>query len=532
MKLSAIVIVGIGLFVVPHNLIAAGKCGALQHRVWQLQDYNMEHIKRVIELAAKSNINRIQLSHHIVMDSEQILESPQLAADINKICTWAHEKGIKVDVWTHELNGVPADLRKDGKANLDDPKLWEWLKEKYVKVFKLCPDMDGLVLTLQETDMSIYHENKVLSSIPPEQRVARLVDELASVCKSQNKELFVRTFSYEPQELKYISDGLKTSKSDIIVMLKCQPMDWQPFYPDNPAIGNVGNHPQIVEFDLGHEFTGRSRTPYIDLDYLERRLNYALDKNIAGAVLRIERHQFHSLDTPNWGSVVVFSAKLNNPCLDQKKSFREWIENRYGKEAAPYLEKAFSRTFDTVNKTYFVLGEWITNHSMLPDYAYATRSLMNRSISKWDPSGKSAQQELLSPNEAVIMKIDAEKSDAINLALASIRDISAAKKYLKDEDYKELASLFERQFAAALVWKAHFDLYFNIRRYEKDPKEEMAKQIEGIISSLQGLKTQYHKQLVELASEYKNPANQANIRAIDSMIAKARETIALGKPKE
>lgn len=267
----------------------------LAMRVWQFQDYNMEHIKRQVDLAAENNINRIQLSHEIVMDVEEPLGNPQLVKDINTICGWAHAKGIEVDMWTHELNGIPKELQQDGKANLDDPKIWEFVTSKYDKLFKLCPDLDGLVLTMQETAMSIYHENSVVSSIAPEKRVAKLIDDLGKVCKTFKKDYFVRTFSYEPAELEYIMKGLALCESDPIVMTKCVPHDWQPYYPNNPAIGNVGGKRQIVEFDLGNEFTGLATVPYIELDQLKKRLDYDLAKNVSGAVLRLERLKWRSL---------------------------------------------------------------------------------------------------------------------------------------------------------------------------------------------------------------------------------------------
>ena len=500
-------------------------CRPLQYRVWQFQDYNMEHIKRLIGVAAQQGVNRIQLSHNIVMDSEEILSRPQLVKDINSATEWAHAKGIKVDIWTHELNGVPKELLKDGKANLDDPKLWEWLRGKYARVFELCPNVDGLVLTMQETAMSIYHEKSVTSSISPEKRVAKLIEDIASVCKGFRKDLFVRTFSYEPAELKYICDGLKQSKADIIVMTKCQPHDWTPFYPHNPAIGSIGDHPQIVEFDLGYEFLGLSRIPYIDLDYLAGRLKHDISKGVAGGVLRIERLEWRATDTPNWATVELFTRMLNDPCLDQRKAFREWLEARYGRQVAPFLESAFGRTFEIVNKSYFALGGWITRHSILPDYAYATSSLNNRATSKWDPEQEPVKQELLNPTEETIRKISREKEKAIELARLSLADVDSVKARMKSRDYDELRTLFERELAMATVWKAHYELYFTIRLYERKPTEAAAGRIRELSKTLEALRDKRRPELVALAASYGNPNNQANVQAINAMLKKAEEAI-------
>jgi alpha-glucuronidase len=482
----------------------------------------MPHIKRVIGLAAAQGVNRIQLSHNIVMDSEEILEKPQLVKDINEICKTAHAKGLKVDIWTHELNGVPKELQADGRANLEDPKLWEWMKEKYAKVFKLCPDVDGLVLTMHETAMSIYNDNRVASSIPPEKRVAKLVDNIAGVCKSFGKTLFVRTFSYSPNELQYISAGLRESKSDVIAMTKCQPHDWQPFYPHNPAIGNIGKHPQIMEFDLGYEFLGLSTIPYIDLDYLRYRLDYGLSKGIDGGVLRIERLRWRSTDTPNWADVEVFTKVLMDPQADQKELFRQWIASRYGSEAAPYVVSALNRTFDIVNKSYFVLGFWYTNHSIAPGFNYTNDRIGGWSNARWDPRKKTLEQALLNPTWATLKKIDADKDVAIGLARASVADIEKAKPYLSSRDYAELKDLMDRELAMAEVWKEHAHTCFAIRIAEMSGKpEDKAAAVESA-RNLEAVASRNMQHLVNMASDYGNKENKVNLGAVGAVVKRAQ----------
>ena len=498
------------------------KCKPLKYRVWQLQDYDLDHVKRLIGMAADAEVNRIQLSHSIVMDSGKILNKPQLASDINSITKWAHAKRIKVDVWTHELNGVPKDLMTSGKANLDDPKLWQWMRDKYERVFKLCPDIDGLVLTMQESEMPIYHTESVSGLMPMDERVTKLVDNVAAVCKEFHKQLFVRTFSYEPAELKYICDGLKQSKAEIIVMTKCQPHDWQPFYPDNPAIGDVGEHPQVIEFDLGYEFLGLSRIPYIDLDYLAKRLSYDISKGAAGAVLRVERLDWWAVDTPNWANADIFTRMLSNPCLDQKAEFRKWLEARYGKEAAPHLERAFGDTFDVVNKSYFALGNWFTNHSILPSYDYATSSLENRATAKWDPSKETVKQRLTKPTFQTLRDVEFDKRIAVQLVREALDDVESAKPYLKDADYQELRELFDRELAMADVWQSYTNLFMEIRSLETAPTFTMRSRIRGLTIELEQKRKKYEQQLIAMASHRGNPKNDANLRAIDGMIAKAQ----------
>ena len=498
----------------------------LPARVWQLQDYNMGHIERMMDLAAGAKINRVQLSHNIVMNVEEPLGNPKLVKDINTICDWAHAKDIKVDMWTHELSGIPKDLQKDGKADLDNPKLWEFVRGKYDKLFALCPNLDGLVLTMQETAMSIYHEKSVSSAKPPEKRVAELIDNLASICRPRGKNLFVRTFSYEPEELRYIQEGLKLSKSDIFVMTKCVPHDWQPYYPYNPAIGDVGGKPQVVEFDLGHEFTGLSTVPYINIDYLKNRLDYAIRKNAIGAVIRVERLKWHAMDTPNQADIYIFTRMLLDPTADPHKLYKEWLAKRYGEKAVPHLYSAFMRTQEIVDKTLFTLGFWITNHSLLPSYEYADGSLHKRTTAKWDQSYEKTEQELFNPTPATIAKIDAEKDAALTLVSKSIRDIEKAKPFLEPEDYVDLSDLFQREKAMVIVWKAATDVIFGIDVYKSTKSESDRKFLESAASRLTKVTKENETHLIKLASDYTDPNRTRNVDAARGLVEAANRIVA------
>lgn len=494
-------------------------------RVWQLQDYNMDHIKRLLDMAAARNVNRVQLSHNIVMDVEQPLSDERLVKDINTICTWAGARGIKVDVWTHELNGIPKDLFKDGKVDLDAPKLWEFVSGKYDRFFRLCPAVDGLVLTMQETAQSIYHDNKVASSLGPEKRVAKLIDDMAAVCKRFGKDLFVRTFSYEPSELQYILGGLAACKSDVIVMSKCVPHDWQPYYPYNPAIGNVGGKRQIVEFDLGHEFTGLSTIPYICLDYVKRHLDYDVSRGAVGAVFRVERLKWRAVDTPNQAVIDVSTRLLLDPSADPRELYREWLAERYSREAVPYLYSAFTRTPEILEKGLFVLGFWVTNHSRLPSYDYAKRSLHGRTTAKWDPSTQPIEQILHHPTAETIGKIAAEKDEALRLADASIADVESARPHLSESQYASLIDLFRRERAMVIVWKAAMEVIFGIDVVRSGKSQTDRKALLDAADRLERLAAANREHLVKMAADYSVPDRTDNVDEARRLVDLARKVV-------
>ena len=498
----------------------------LPYRVWELQDYNMEHIQRMIDLAAQRGANRIQLSHNIMMYAQQPVEKPKLAADVNRICDWAHGKGIKVDVWCRDLSGVPAEFVKQGKIDLMDPRAWEAIQSKYVKLLDVCPNVDGIVLSMMEGSTVIYGP-KVLSDRSPPERVAQLIDKVYDVCREHHKELFARTFAYTPSDLKAIQEGIKLCKADVIAMPKCVPHDWQPFYPYSPDIGDVGGKRQVVEFDLGHEFTGLSRIPYVMLDYVKRHIDYGASKRISGVVFRVERLRWWAVDTPNEAVLDVATTLAADPSADPHNLYRQWLAGRYPAPAVPYLYSAFSRTPDIVEKGLFVLGSWVTDHSRVPSYRYARTHLKECPNAKWAPAAhwKEVEQSLLHPTTATLAAITKEKDEALALVDASLADLEKARPHLSAGDYAALRGGFNRERAMVVVWKATMEVIFGIDVYRAAPSASNRQFLVQAAERLERATEQHRQELIELLASYSAPQPMGNLNTARGLVKEARQAL-------
>jgi len=507
---------------------AASSAKPLPIRAWEFQDYNLEHMKRLVDMAAKCRINRIHLSHDILMYAMEPVKSPTLAADINTICDLAHSKGIKVDVWSRELADIPAEFVKDGKIDLADPRTWAAIQDKYRKLFAACPKVDGVVITMSEGSVAIWNDAKVSSPLSAEDRLQTLIDKVDEVCREYGKEVYCRSFAYTPGDLEVIQKGTIRAKADVISMPKCVPHDWQPYYPFSPEIGEVGNKRQVVEFDLGHEFTGLSTIPYINIEYMKRHLDYGISKGICGAVFRIERMKWWAVDTPNQAVIDVASTLLVDPSADPYKLYRQWLADRYPAEAVPHLYSAFIRTQEIVEKGLFVLGDWVTNHSKVPNYGYAHGHLEEYRTAKWDPSEfwLKNEQDIHHPTLATIRRIQAEKDHAIKLANASIGDIEKAKPYLKPADYEHLSDLFQREKAMVVVWKAAMEVIFGIDVYKADKSEPNKRFLAGAAGRLKKATDLNSKHLINMLADYTNPRPTGNADAAYGLVKEAQKVMA------
>jgi len=434
-------------------LAIASTSHALQHRSWQFHDPDWDYLQKAIPMAKSAGMNRIQLSHRIIMDAEQLWsgkDHEERLELVRKSIALAHEHDLKVDMWTHELSGVPNEFIEGGKAKLS-PELWEWLRQKYEKVFELLPDLDGLVLTFAETDFSVYKNNKTISDDSQPRRIVKLIDVLSGVCAKKGRELLVRTFVYEPHEVQWMEEVLKLvsaelgDRKNITIMTKCVPHDWTPYYPYNPLLGKTSGLPQVVEIDLGQEFTGQSKILHCEVDYVHRVLAHARDKDVVGAVARVERMDNYALGTPNEVNIFAFSKLINDSEESTEELWNEWGTERYGEKAASHVISALKRTFDITNLTFFPLEQWIVNHSKIPSWGYAYSHITSRQNAKWSPSPKneSARDELLKPTQDTLTRITAEKDLARELSEQSLNDLEKARENLKQEDYEELLAYLE-----------------------------------------------------------------------------------------
>lgn len=421
----------------------------LPHRSWQFQDPNWDHLSKAIPRAAAGGANRIQLSHKIVMDAEELWEGKDAPAKlglVRKAAKLARENRLAVDMWTHELSGIPKDQFRDaaGKVALS-PELWKWVDEKYERLFTLVPELDGLVLTFAETQFAVYGE-KVASADPPPARVAKLIRVMADVCARHKKILLIRTFVYEPAEIGFMREALHAiagavpRDGGVIIMTKCVPHDWTPFYPFDPLLGDVAGLPQVVEIDLGQEFTGQSRLLHCEVEYVKYVMDHARARGVIGGVARVERMDNHALGTPNEVNLHAFDRLLADPGLSAADLWREWAAKRYGEKAAPHVIRALRRTFDITNLTLFPLEQWIADHTAIPSWGYAYSHITSRQNAKWTPSPRqlAARDELLRPTGDTLLKIASEKDLAGKLSEESLLDLERARPDLSGSDYKEL----------------------------------------------------------------------------------------------
>ena len=455
---------------------------------WILLDDDREHISRVLNRAQEFGIDHVQLSHSLIMDIDEINEDDARAQRLQDISREAHGHGIEVWVWSHEFTNESYLICFDP----EDP-LWERRKKAYRDALTRIPEIDGVVLMFGSSDVEPWYAacfcqwcmdqpptgNLILDLIHsrPVDRLQQIFEAVSEVVSGEFKrKLRVRTFMHQLPELEWLGESLRTwTDPEPGVMSKDVPQDWQPYYPHNPLIGDVGERNQIIEMDLGNEYWGRSRILVSQVDYIHYRYGYDRSAGAEGAAARIERGGDHAFGNPNEINIYAFSRFLQDPQVTPDEVYREWFELRYAvnpdSPAADILKTIFRNSHDAMRKMYYTLGMWtLEKGSTVPGNATYPEQLWQRNTAYYDTSWLGVFCSLAAPTEQVLMDLWQESREARELAsgnlvlLESIQDA-----FMSPEDYQELHDMLELHEDCTEIWRLVKDVVFRFQLLRKGP---------------------------------------------------------------
>jgi len=449
---------------------------AIEYRMWQFHTPDEKYVSDVLKKTADYNINSVVYSHEMFYTVDELYQNPNKAKMLRTLTEEAHDLGLKVFVWPHELWDVPKEFLKDGIVQLDNQGFYKWLTDKYDKFFRDFPEFDGIILTFHETNYPVFKDDKVKSKLSKPERFARIINAIDKACSKYNKDFIVRTFVYEPEELKWLEEGLKMTHPRVMVQSKCVPHDWQPFYPHSPVIGAFKGRKQIVEFDCSSEFTGKNRIPYTSPEYFEYRWNHGLKfPEVVGYNARLDHRGFDAVFTPNKINLYTLYCLTEDASVDAAKIWDEWLSKEYGDKAGPLVKDVLKPTFDCVNKAFFAQKFWYTNHSALPSWDYANNSISpshkySGSLTKWidEPDVKKTEDLLNRPTPEFLEQILAEKNEAVDLAKQCLVNLEKAKPYLKPDRYNDLKWRLDLLSRVTVIWRAHAEAFWGIKLLEQN----------------------------------------------------------------
>ncbi|MFH1740787.1 MAG: hypothetical protein ABIH23_17405, partial [bacterium] len=105
---------------------------------WQFQDGHLAYLQRALDTAQKNHVNNIQFSCDIVRSASHAINNPELAREIRQAVLAAHQRDMTAFLWTRELQ----EIQPGSTVSLEDPAVWNALRERYRKLHEAIPDVD------------------------------------------------------------------------------------------------------------------------------------------------------------------------------------------------------------------------------------------------------------------------------------------------------------------------------------------------------------------------------------------------------
>ena len=457
-------------------------------RGWDLERFEPAYVSEMIDQANRAGVNTISLSHEIVMNAEEILHDWHRYKHLRRFCSKAHSYDMQVYLWNHQINNPPEELitrDADGVRwlDFDNDRLWTWLHDRYQRVVDRVPNLDGIILSLTESEWQIHRDagepewlaicsNRVRSNMTPARRMAEVINTIRDSLHARNKRLIVRDFLRSPAEMRWFSEALESVPDDVWVYTKCVPNDWQYRYPPHPLLGKVGPHKQIMELDLFNETGGNRRIAMPAPYYYQRQIRLARDRGLIGVVPRIDDGFATNRGTPAEFNVYAYNRLIHDPDADVDAMWSTFFVPMYGKTAAPVAIECLEQCEELVCAVTYTLGFW--TGSPCTDIDYTDRRLLLHSSALWsdDPKYKGIERLLIESGAKAIRRTVAEKREAERLATRCIQKLDQAQRDFDPQQFTQLRGYFEEAQQQARIGQVWSRAYFALRWYRNTKSTE------------------------------------------------------------
>ncbi len=367
----------------------------------------------------------------------------------------------------------------------DSPFLWAFLERRLEEVLLALPQAAGVLLYTDEpSDLIPYH-------FEPNRREAtlsRLLQVYLDVCTRLERRFIVCTMvNFESRKLDLLLSVLKRippSEHLLISNYVC-PGDWGLIALHNPAIGDVGGHPEFLTFDYSGELWGQGKIPLIQARLIADRVKQARDKgaNLVGINGYVSWYTQSLFGTPSEMNLDLAPRILQDPTRSPDDLVRELLEHRYGEEAASHLDGAFARSFEVADKIFQTLGFYVTEapKSAFPDAVWIDFSLRTESLAAFDPAYQQLEDQLVHPDPDILQRVIEEKDEAVKMAGQAVVAVRQSQSLLAPEDFKLLDRQFSFTLEVAKAYREYFEAYLRTRQWDLSGRGSVPPGLEDLI---------------------------------------------------
>lgn len=434
---------------------------ALSFHGWTLTQNDMDYNLSVLDRMQDYGVQQVQLSHRIVTRIHQF-EDPEVVDRVKTLADRIHTQGGEVIVWAQELS---EDLQILVCYDLDSADMQARM-QAYRDALAKVPEIDGVMISFGSAPTELYYTVPTCGGyLEPKERYKAIIEAVSRVVMDEfGKQVYVRTFYHKGFEIPFMRDALAETERPVVVMSKSEPNDFEPYYPLNPLVGDVGSHPQFLELDCAGEYWGRGAIPFVAVEYFSQRYRETREKSTGaqsqfiGSTCRVDRYEYSAMNTLNEANIWAQAQLVKNPDADWQELLSGFIAARYGlankAEAHRQLFDILRRTYWIGRKMYYAKGEWaFKKGSDLPSSNLDALTLqLDKTIRQWDAAYALIARSVRTPDRQTVLELLQEKHEALELAQRNLDTLPSLRESLDTATYAQLETLLLKQRVATEVW--------------------------------------------------------------------------------
>ena len=431
---------------------------------WTLTHDDMAYNLSVIEKMGEFGVTHVQLSHRIVTRVDQFQNEPEVVERVRTLGDAIHARGGQAIVWMQELNTSDTyTYCFDLEGEQMQAKM-----QAYRDALTAAPQIDGVMISFGSAPselIAVAPSCQVARFAQAKERYKAMIEAISRVVMDEfGKQVYVRPFYHKGYEVPILRDALRETERPVIVMSKSEPNDFEPYYPLNPLIADVGGHQQFFELDCAGEYWGRGAIPYVAVEYFVQRFRQAQARQASspgqfiGSTCRVDRYEYSAMGTLNEINLFAQAQLVNDPAADASTIVARFVEARFGlpadSAAHTQLSNILRRTYWVGRKMYYAHGEWAfkKGSEMPASNADALSLMFDKTISQWDGAYGLITASLLLPAQHTVQALLQEKYEALDIAQRNLDALASLQGEIGMQDYALLETLLVKQRLATQVW--------------------------------------------------------------------------------
>lgn len=301
----------------------------------------------------------------------------------------AHARGLKLLLYGDEAIYRPEWLAQAGaKASVKDPRFWEMLAEKYRRLLRAFPALDGVAARVGEVipyhgfeALDLLHSREREPNPRLEERSRQFVLAVHRVVSGEFGKLFLyRTWATNDWEQHSVPAVFRATFTDevpetnLVISIKLTKQDaWYYASAFNPTFGQT-RHATVAEAELYSQYHGLGTIVDFPIRWFAAALRYARLRGVRGVVASEPRPGLLAS-----GVFTVFSRLAMDPAADEERLTREWAAEEFGAEAAGAITEILLEASEAVRDTYYLPAFPALGWNPLPHVR------VNRIVARGDP---------------------------------------------------------------------------------------------------------------------------------------------------